>query len=188
MQPNYIAGDKISSPSSPAANLVPQRALPSSNGTHPKPIVRPPFPNPVKDRSPIVGLVSSMYLRTCFRIGEALNAGCRAFRRQQTVLIELYARVLSSYREPRPSTKQQFVLMDLFHDRPPFLNATYETWKGVDLHDHDGSMFLAPTHNPRLCRCIGKLRRDNVTWRLEILNIWSATMEDVDYVSGIILS
>ncbi|KAK7534858.1 uncharacterized protein J3D65DRAFT_535038, partial [Phyllosticta citribraziliensis] len=150
-----------------------------------KPIVRPPFPSPVKDRSPIVGLVSSMYLRTCFRIGEAINAGSQAVRLQQTALIELYARVLSSYREPRPSTKQQFVLMDLFHDRPPYLNATYETWKGVDLHEHDGSVFLAPTHKPRLCRCVGKLWRDNVTWRLEILNIWRATQGDVDYVSGI---
>ncbi|KAK8182289.1 hypothetical protein BC567DRAFT_219446 [Phyllosticta citribraziliensis] len=126
-----------------------------------------------------------MYLRTCFRIGEAINAGSQAVRLQQTALIELYARVLSSYREPRPSTKQQFVLMDLFHDRPPYLNATYETWKGVDLHEHDGSVFLAPTHKPRLCRCVGKLWRDNVTWRLEILNIWRATQGDVDYVSGI---
>ncbi|KAK8233755.1 hypothetical protein HDK90DRAFT_276216 [Phyllosticta capitalensis] len=167
---------------------ISQTPLPSCNGTFAKPIVRPSFPPLVKDRSPIVGLNSSTSLRVCFRIGEALNAGVKAAREQHAVVIELYARVLSSYREPRPSTRQHFVLMDLFHDRPPYLNATFDTWKGTNLYDSDSTVFTAPSSKPRLCRCTGKLRRENVTWRLEILNIWKANMEDAEYVAGIVQS
>ena len=63
-----------------------------------QPIARPPFPQKVRDRSPIIGVSSDMLLRTCFRTGEALNVGSQAVRMGHTVFIELYARVSSGYK------------------------------------------------------------------------------------------
>lgn len=161
-----------------------------TNGMHPpaqKPILRPPFPDLVQDRSPIIGLSAAISLRTCFRIGEALNVGSQAVRERQSVIIELYARVRWSFREPR-SVKQHFTFMDLFHDRPPYLDGVYEIWKGVELYEQDSGRFLAPSASPLICRCIGTLKRHGTSWKLTILNIWEATMDDVDYAIGLIQS
>ncbi|KAJ9661607.1 hypothetical protein H2201_006463 [Coniosporium apollinis] len=150
-----------------------------------RPIVRPPFPCQVQDRSPIVGLSATSVLRTCFRAGEALNVGCQAVREGRTIIIELYATVRSSFRES-DSVKQHFVIGDLFHDRPPYINAVYELWKGVDLWDYDSSPFLEQSDAKRMCRCIGKMKREDRKWKLLVLNIWEASWEDIDYVKGII--
>ncbi|EON69297.1 hypothetical protein W97_08457 [Coniosporium apollinis CBS 100218] len=150
-----------------------------------RPIVRPPFPCQVQDRSPIICLSATSVLRTCFRAGEALNIGCQAVREGRTVIIELYATVRSSFREPDTVT-QHFVIGDLFHDRPPYINAVYELWKGVDLWDYDSSRFLEQSDARRMCRCIGQMKRDDRKWKLLILNIWEASWEDIDYVKDII--
>lgn len=150
-----------------------------------RPIVRLPFPCQVQDRSPIIGLSATSVLRTCFRAGEALNVGCQAVREGRTVIIELYATVRSSFREP-DSVTQHFVIGDLFHDRPPYINAVYELWKGVDLWDYDSSRFLEQSDARRMCRCIGQMKREDRKWKLLILNVWEASWEDIDYVKGII--
>lgn len=36
-----------------------------------------------------------------------------------------------------------------------------------------------------MCRLIARMKRDGMKWRLEVLNIWEATWEDVEYVAGI---
>ena len=149
------------------------------------PFVRPPFPVQVRDRSPIIGLSSKSLLRTCFRVGEALNVGRQAVRNGKPTIIELYARVASSWREP-DSVKQHFVFSDLFHDHPPFMNGVYGLWKGVELWDYDSGRFLNPSEQQRMCRCIGKMKRDGKKWKLVVLNIWEATWDDVDYAQGII--
>ena len=149
------------------------------------PLARPPFPAQVRDRSPIIGLSSKSLLRTCFRVGEALNVGRQAVRNGKPTIIELYARVASSWREP-DSVRQHFVFSDLFHDHPPFMNGVYELWKGVELWDYDSSRFLNPSEQQRICRCIGKMKRDGKKWKFVMLNIWEATWDDVDYVKGII--
>ncbi|KAK5014633.1 hypothetical protein LTR60_003260, partial [Cryomyces antarcticus] len=97
-----------------------------------KPIVRPPFPTQIKDKSPIIGLSANTILRTCFRLGEAINVGRQAIRTGRDVVIELYARVVSSSREGN-SLKQDFVFADLFSERSPELNGVYDLWKGVEL-------------------------------------------------------
>ncbi|GAB7338020.1 hypothetical protein MBLNU457_4389t1 [Dothideomycetes sp. NU457] len=56
------------------------------------PIQRTPFPKPVSSHSPVPGLTSETLLRTCFRIGEALNTGCNAVRNNRHELLELYCR------------------------------------------------------------------------------------------------
>lgn len=154
----------------------------TSSAEHP-PIVRPPFPAQVRDRSPIIGLSADMQLRTCFRIGEALNAGSSALRNNKTVMIELYARVTSSWREEN-GVKQHFVFADLFHKHPPFLEGSYDLWKSVELWDYDSGRFLGSTD--KMCRCIGKLKKDGQKWMFTALNVWEASWEDIEFARGIV--
>ena len=149
-----------------------------------KPIVRSPFPTEVRDRSPVIGLSSNKLLRTCFRVGEAVNQSCQAAKTGKKVLIELYAKVLSSERD---HLQQCFIFHDLFHDRPPYIQATYAAaiWKGVQLYEYDSSRLLQPG---RMCRCMGTMKRNGKDWVMTVLNIWEATWEDVQWVEGIVNS
>jgi len=153
------------------------------------PFVRHPFPTKVLDRSPILGLSSSPLLRTCFRIGEALNAATIASHTNLDPLIELYARVTYSQ---RVGAEQFFQFADLFRsDRPPFLNGTYVGWKAVDLWDCDSKYFLGESGRGKIARCVGRLKRDEVnkgSWKMVVLSIWEASWDDVGYVKGIVCS
>ena len=60
------------------------------------PIQRSLFPRAVSSHSPVVGLTSQTFLRTCFRIGEALNTGCNAVRNNRHEILELFCRVSAS--------------------------------------------------------------------------------------------
>ncbi|KAI9666883.1 MAG: hypothetical protein M1831_001388 [Alyxoria varia] len=150
------------------------------------PIVRPPFPAAVQDRSPVIGLAPTKVLRTCFRIGEALNVGSTTFRLGHDIVIELYACVSSSCRD-KESGKQSFELRDIYHpDRPPYLKASYEGWKGVDLYESETSAFLE-NGRYRLCRCLGRMIKEKGCV-LEVVSIWEADWEDIEYVKGIMCS
>lgn len=173
----------------PFKPLVPQTTsstghiVGNSSGIQHQPIVRPPFPPATRDRSPIIGLSSKSCLRTCFRVGEAIKAGCGAVRQGKDVLIELYARVAASWREEQ-GVKQHFVFCDLYHDHKPFINGVFELWKGCELWDVDSSRFLK--REKVMCRCIGKMRRDGADWKMTILSIFEVTWDDVEYVRGIV--
>ena len=150
------------------------------------PFARPVFPPLIRDRSPILGLSNSSCLRTCFRIGEALNAATVASHTNMHHLTELYARVTYSKRD---GVEQYFQFADLFRpERPPYLNGSYIGWKGSDLWEADTKSFLVDLKEGKLARCIGKMKRDQTTrvWKMVILNIWEATWEDVGYVKGIV--
>ncbi|KAJ4322324.1 hypothetical protein N0V94_002433 [Neodidymelliopsis sp. IMI 364377] len=149
-----------------------------------KPIVRPDFPCSVRDRSPIIGLSATTLLRTCFRIGEAVSQSCHAVKIGNNVLIELYARVLNSERDDK---QQRFTLCDLFHTKPPYLEALYAStiWKPVELFDYDSARLL---QQGKICRCIGTMKRDGKNWIMTVLNVWEATWDDVAWVEGIINS
>ncbi|KAG9846013.1 hypothetical protein KCU98_g7733, partial [Aureobasidium melanogenum] len=95
---------------------------PGSSSSDPPATLRGTFPPALKSNSPIPGLTSSICLRTLFCLGEALNVGCQAARENQDIILEFYCRVMSSYRE---DNIQHFVLADLTHDNPPFINATF---------------------------------------------------------------
>jgi hypothetical protein len=151
------------------------------------PISRPPFPRLVRDRSPIHGVSATMNLRTCFRIGEALNSGVFAVNNNKDIIIELYARVVSSYREDG-GYRQYFVFADLFHDRPPFLNGEYDLWNGSTLWEFDSQRFLG-SQDPmkeKLCRCVGRVKKDERVFKFTVLNIWEASWDDVKHVKGIV--
>lgn len=157
---------------------------------NPVPFIRPSFPKAIRDRSPILGLTPRMVLRTCFRIGEALNAASAASRSKADVIIELYARVNSSERD-LGSFKQNFQFSDLFRpEKPPFLAGTYVLWKGVELWDLDSKAFLGEKGRGKLARAMGRIRREERSgkWEMTILSVWPVEWDDVGIAKGIILS
>nr|POF17858.1 hypothetical protein CFP56_13270 [Quercus suber] len=149
------------------------------------PIARSPFPNSVPDRSPLFGVCNSTLLRTCFRIGEALNIGCQAVRQNKSVIVELHARVTKSWRENVPGRQQHFEFRDLYHHHPPVLHGTFSLWKQLKPWDLDSEPFVRATEGGILCRVIGIMRRNGEGWRLEVLRIWETSWDDVEHVSGI---
>ncbi|OQO03989.1 hypothetical protein B0A48_10632 [Cryoendolithus antarcticus] len=149
------------------------------------PAVRTPFPTPILDRSPLFGVTNAVALRTCFRVGEAVNAGCQAVRMNKNVMLELYARVTCSHREPKPARKQVFEIHDLYHDHPPHLQGTFDLWDQSTLWELDSRPFLTIGPGGMLARMIARMKRDGTKWRLEILNIWQAGWDDVEHVAGI---
>jgi hypothetical protein len=154
------------------------------NAAAKKPIARPPFPVAVRDRSPIIGLSSNTLLRTCFRIGEVINQAHQASKSGQHIVFELYARVLDSERD---DTNQHFTFCDLFHGKPPYLNAVYDAklWKSVQLFTYDSKRLL---QQGRIGRCMGTMKREGKEWIMTVLNVWEATWEDIKWVEGIVNS
>ncbi|KAF9697750.1 hypothetical protein EKO04_004484 [Ascochyta lentis] len=170
---------KFVSPVTPTTRL-----LASTSDEPRKPIVRPAFPAAVRDRSPVVGLSSSTVLRTCFRVGEAINQSCQANKNGNSILIELYTRVLYSERD---DLQQRFTFCDLFHTKPPYIQAVYGAaiWKSVELFEYDSARLL---QQGRICRCMGTMKRDGKDWIMTVLNVWEATWDDVEWVEGIVAS
>jgi len=177
---------------SPLAERSPNVAahiVPTKDG-RPVPFVRPNFPKPLLPRSPITGVSQTAVLRTCFRIGEAVNAASVALRNSTDAIVELYCRVKYSDREPT-AYKQLFELADLFTpDKPPSLNGQYAIWKGVDLWDHDSRQFLAEGGRGKKARVIGRIKRGkkNVGWEIGILSVWQVDWEDIGIAKGVVCS
>lgn len=161
----------------------------------PLPFIRPPFPAPMLDRSPIQGLNSRTVLRTCFRIGEALNAATASLHSvgAPDAVMELYCRSLSSIRHPT-SLKQTFQFGDLFSSTsPPFLAGTYMTWRGIGLWDHDSRAFLGEDGKGKMARVVGRIKRleneDGLKrWEMVVMSVWEVDWEDVGVAKGIVMA
>ncbi|KAF1349880.1 hypothetical protein BDV97DRAFT_275741, partial [Delphinella strobiligena] len=150
-----------------------------------RPITRKSFPHQVKDRSPVNGLTANTVLRTCFRVGEALNTGCQAARAGLPIVVELYARVKSSWRE-EGTDKQYFVFSDLYHNRPPFMTAVDENWKGILEREQQTARFLDDEENEKMCIVIGSMKKgDGTRCEMILQNIREVSWADVEYVAGI---
>ena len=167
----------------------PQRLGVDSNGDIP-PFVRPPFPNPVRDRSPILGLTNRTVLRICFRIGESLNAAAVASRTNVDAIVELYARIVSSSREASGGYKQLFQFGDLFTDKPPYLSGLYTLWKGVGLWDNDSKELAGEQGRGKMVRVLGRIKKKAPRpeqWpavEMIILSIWEVDWEDIGVAKG----
>lgn len=173
-------------PSSPTN--VPH-VVPFTKNVETLPFTRPSFPKAIRDRSPILGLHNRTVLRTCFRIGEALNAAATASRSNVDAIIELYARVVFSEREANGGLKQFFQFGDLFTDKPPFLSGTYSLWKGVGLWNVDSRVFIGEKGTGKMARVMGRVkRRERGGCEIIILSIWEADWEDVETAKGIVCS
>ena len=179
---------KLSPPSERSPN-VPAHIVPSKDG-HPVPFVRPPFPTPLLPRSPIMGLSPTTVLRTCFRIGEALNAASVSLRKSIDAIVELYCRVKYSDREAH-GYKQFFELGDLFTpDKSPSLHGQYAIWKGVGLWEHDSRQFLGQCGRGKMARVIGRIKRgeNNKGWEMNVLSVWEVDWEDIGIAKGVVCS
>ena len=164
--------------------------VPFNINGEPLPFARPAFPKPIRDRSPILGLTNRAVLRTCFRIGEALNAAAVASRTNTDAVIELYARIIHSERETDKGFKQFFQFGDLFTANPPYLNATYSLWKGVGLWDMDSKVFLGEEGRGKMARALGRIKKREQGGGCEmvVLSIWEVDWEDVGIAKGIVCS
>lgn len=185
----FVLNEESSSSSPPPKKFVSPvslttRLLAATGDEARKPIVRTPFPTAVRDRSPIIGLSSNTVLRSCFRVGEAISQSCHAAKAGNNILVELYARVLNSERD---DLQQRFTFCDLFHAKPPYIQASYAAaiWKTVQLFEYDSARLM---QQGRICRCIGTMKRNSKDWVMTVLNIWEATWDDVQWVEGIMNS
>ena len=150
-----------------------------------QPFARPDFPGLVLDRSPVVGLSSQTYLRTCFRIGEMYKEGIRRASLGQDAVIELFCRVTFSSRE-LGSTKQHFQFSDLWHDRPPYSNGLLANYKTTELANSESKAFLDDSGT--MARCLGRFNRDlkNSTWLLHIINIRETDWEEIRWTREVV--
>ena len=164
--------------------------VPFNINGEPLPFARPAFPKPIRDRSPILGLTNRAVLRTCFRIGEALNAAAVASRTNTDAVIELYARIIHCERETGKGFKQFFQFGDLFTEKLPYLSATYSLWKGVGLWDMDSKVFLGEEGRGKMARALGRIKKREGGGGCEmvVLSIWEVDWEDVGIAKGIVCS
>ncbi|KAG9246629.1 hypothetical protein BJ878DRAFT_387015, partial [Calycina marina] len=150
------------------------------------PFIRPPFPSLVMDRCPINGLCAQSFLRTCFRIGEMYQAGSKCAAQKLDAIIELFARVNFSSREPGTS-KQHFQFMDLWHDRAPYPNGILSSYRTSGLAESESRIFLS-RDDKKMARVLGRLKRDikNASWVLHIINIRPTDWEEIRWTKRII--
>ena len=158
---------------------------------------RPEFPASIQDRSPLLNITSALILKTCFRIGEAINIGTHYARQTPTftsdgILIEFFAKVVSSTRPACHSgSRQDFVFADLWAKKGPNLHGEWIGWKGSKIFEADAKALL--THddldddNERtMCRVVGRMKRENKEWRFAVLSAWRCDWDDVEYARGIV--
>ena len=153
-----------------------------------EPFARPPFPAKVRERSPITSISSSIILRTCFRIGEALREGALCEGLKQDAIIELFARVKDSSCDTVTRSKLYFEFADLFHDRPPFIRGTLENSKISSLQETESRMLLGVNGSAPMTRCLGRLKRAIAGppgWMLYIINIRPTDWEEVRWTRQI---
>ncbi|KAK1636969.1 hypothetical protein BDP81DRAFT_216550 [Colletotrichum phormii] len=190
--------DLVTECAATAADASPNQKSGSSIDSNPKeaqkeclspaPFVRPPFPDKMRDRSVVVGLSSAMMMRTCFRIGELLNAQAKCSREKQDVFFELFARVIYSNRE-NVARVQHLQLRDLFTERQPFLSGVFKGWKSGGPVDDQSKVFLGPDGKNKLCRCVCKVSEDKkaaIGRSATILSIRETTWDEVQWAMRIV--
>ncbi|KUJ12309.1 uncharacterized protein LY89DRAFT_785697 [Mollisia scopiformis] len=152
-----------------------------------KPFARPDFPGLIRDRSPIVGLSSQSFLRVCFRVAEMFKEGAKCHALKENAVIELYARVILSSREPG-TTKQHFQFADLWHDRPPLPSGILANYKSPELLQRESGKFIGASEG-MMARCFGRLKRDSQSttgWVLDIISIRTTDWEEIRWTKRIV--
>jgi hypothetical protein len=113
--------------------------------------------------------------------------GVRCEVLKQDAVIELFARVTFSSREPG-TTKQHFQFADLWHDRPPFPNGILANYKMTGLVESESKAFLDADEGA-LARCLGRLKKDSkcgTGWMLHIINIRTTDWEEIKWTKRIV--
>lgn len=150
------------------------------------PFARPEFPIRARERSPILGVSSSVILRTCFRIGEALRSSSLCVADRQDAIIELFARVTYSARE-EGTTKQHFHFADLFNDRPPNPKGLLDNYEIHALQETESRKLLGVESPGQMVRCLGRMKRERQgkNWMMDIINIRPTDWEEVRWTKKI---
>jgi len=176
------------------------------------PFLRSSLPQPAPLQSLIPSLIPHRRIPTLFRIAEVHRLLSTLPPEAPPQRIELYATITSSHR-CFDMKIQELVFADLFFPhRPPYLRGTYTAWQLCQLFDADSAPFLEPPNGNKLCRAIVQVTKNNTTGNArqtgssplrgssgsqgsgkegaaleaEVLNIWEATWEDVEYAKGIV--
>jgi hypothetical protein len=176
------------------------------------PFLRSSLPQPAPLQSLIPSLLPHRRIPTLFRIAEVHRLLATLPPEASPQRIELYATVTSSHR-CFDMKIQEFAFADLFFPhRPPYLRGTYTAWQLCPLFDGDSVPFLEPPNGSKLCRAIVQVTKNSTTrnarqtrssplrgssgsqgdvkegavLEVEVLNIWEATWEDVEYAKGIV--
>lgn len=81
--------------------------------------------------------------------------------------------------------------MDIFHDKPPFLNGLYELAKACEIWDKRSEVFLGDAGKGKMARAIGRMKKRNrgdgtPSFVIQISGIRETNWEDVDWLRGII--
>jgi hypothetical protein len=116
-----------------------------------------------------------------FKEGARSNALC------QDAVIELFARVTFSSREPG-TTKQHFQFADLWHDRPPFPNGLLTNYETSDLAESESKIFVG-VEEAMMARCLGRLKRDSKSeagWLIHIVTIRVTDWEEIRWTKRIV--
>ncbi|KAF8420176.1 hypothetical protein EV426DRAFT_701732 [Tirmania nivea] len=159
-----------------------------------KPFVRPPLPEPVKERSPIEGLNTKTMMRVCFRVGEAIRFSnmdrLSGGWGESEILTELFARVTFS---ERIGMKQNIQFGDIYHDHPPFLSGSYNLFRACSLWDEDSADLLGEQGKGKMVRVVGKVKKVGVGMQegmhgywMEVLSVWECVWEDVERARGVV--
>lgn len=148
---------------------------PQANEVALQPFTRPPFPEKVSEEPSIPGVSDNTVLRTCFRIGHMISLA------SQDAVFDVFARVMYSARE-NLAIKQHFQFADLFKDQHPYPSGTLTGWRVGGRLDRESYVFIS-TRQPKLCRCLGKLKRDQKAssgWFVEIMAIRQVAWEEIE--------
>lgn len=91
----------------------------------------------------------------------------------------------------RVDLRQNFQFMDIFHDKPPFLNGIYELAKVCEIWDEGSAVFLGHPGKGRMARVIGRMRKRNggegaTSFVIQISGIKETNWEDIGWLRGII--
>lgn len=146
----------------------------------------------INNNSPIIGISSNNCLRTCFHIQEVINEAERFMRLNTAPVIELFARTVYSYREPR-TTRQKFNFSDLWHAKPPFLDGILLNFKATKMIEKESRLFTETYSKPYLARILATPKRVIVedimsqdttstasSWSLHIISIRKTDFEEIN--------
>ncbi|TGZ79541.1 hypothetical protein EX30DRAFT_365090 [Ascodesmis nigricans] len=144
---------------------------------------RPPHPTPLPPHSLVSGLTPSSYLKTCFRITDALHladSGGLGFPSE----LKFTARI-SFISLPSPQ-KRTFQFLDLCHDHPPYLSGYSTVFRAHPLWTADAEKVVVGS----VVRVVGRMRRSGgnmvggTPFVLEVKGVEVYEWEDVGEVFG----
>lgn len=156
----------------PPADLTQKRQL--------SPFRKHSFPGKVRDRPSALGFSSRALLRVCFRVKELVHATFRCHSRDQELIIEIYARVTYSSRDPLVK-RQCFQFRDLSKDKQSFPSGTLSGWRPGSLVDRQ-SLRLMGNRTPQLCWILSKTRLDSkgfVGLALDVINVRETNWDQI---------